>query len=266
MKLPIFLLILWGSEIAGQVPISSHLAASLGQEVFGNGSTDVFSFIRNSAALTRSGKGVGVYAEKKYLMRDLHVLLVAASMQHRKDGLGVWAGWQGSPMLSRFTAAIAFGKALGKVDAGMQLSFQSLLQRGYGNHSAVQSSAGLVWSMSSVFKSAIQVDHFLPGGEPPTGTGIHIRWGWGYQCSPQVLLWVQAGKAASFPISWEGGLQYDPDERFRISGGWRGQAFSPWLGCSWHSKGMVWSVYGSMHPVLGFTPVMQWGVNEKRKQ
>jgi hypothetical protein len=266
MRIYCFLILFLEMNVAAQVRVPFRTSAALGQEVFGNSGHDPFSFLRNTAALPRSGNGVSIYAENKYLLQHLHLLLAAATLKHRSDGFGAWLGWQGTSLFSCFAAAFAFGKSMGKVDAGLQLSYHSLRQQGYGQHRTIQASAGMTWALSPLFRTTVQVDHILRERTRDAVNDLLIEWGWGYQCSPEVLIWLQASKSQPFPLSWEGGIQYRIDDRFRISGGWKAQTSAPWLGCSWFWQKMMVSFYGCMHPVLGFTPGMQWGYTEKRAE
>jgi hypothetical protein len=248
-------------SVFGQGYSPMRTSLYLGQEIFGNHSKDAFSFLRNSGALSQSGSGFGFYAENKYLMPGLHLVIASANFRHRKDGFGCWAGWTGTSHLSQFTAAAAFGKSLGKVDAGFELSYHAFRQIYFGTTKRVQASGGIIWSLSSVFKTTIQVSHFLPSRSSENGLFLDdllIEWGWGYQVSPVVMVWMQAIKNASFPLRWEGGLQYSPMDRLQISGGWRKEQQTPWIGCTWRWDHLSCAIYWRLHPVLGFTPGVQW--------
>lgn len=232
----------------------------LGEGVYGNYPTDVFVFVRNTAALAHSGSGAAVYAEKKFMVQGLHTVMAAGSLQLGRNGIGGWAGWSGTTMLSHFTGALAFGKSLGKIDAGIELSYQIRQQHIYPIDTKVQASFGFCWQVADRFRTAVQVNHFLPDD---TGPPLLIEAGWGWQCADNVLFWMQTSKETLYPASWEAGIQYAVLERLRISGGWNGKMSVPWIGCCWKWDSMQAAVFLRIHPLLGPTPSMQWNYVKK---
>lgn len=104
--------------------------------------TDVFSFIENQAALAKiKAPQAGIYAENRFMLKELRLVSAVAAMPIGKGGAGISVNYSGYKKYNETQVGLAYGKALGdRANLGIQFNYHAHHTEGYNNLSAVTNS------------------------------------------------------------------------------------------------------------------------------
>jgi hypothetical protein len=124
---------------------------------------DVFSFSENQATLSSvSSAAVGIYSEKRFMLKDLNLFMVAAVLPHSSGGIGLLLSYAGNNFYNETTVAFSFGKKLSELlSLGIQFNYYHNRVTGEKASRAVNVDAGVVFHFTETFQTGFHVKNLV---------------------------------------------------------------------------------------------------------
>lgn len=219
--------------------------------------SDAFSFKENQAALASlKSFSAGIYGERKFMLNDLALYQLALALPTTSGNFGIVAVYSGNSLFKESEIGLAYGRSLGKIDAGVQFNYYSARLSEYGNASAVNFEAGLLMHISEKFQSGIHIYNPVRRGFGKEEEKLPMVYsaGFGYDVSQSLFIGCEIEKEEHQPVNVQAGFEYAFDKKLFLR---MGMASSPslfyfGLGFLWNSIRIDASV--SLHQQLGITP------------
>lgn len=232
---------------------------------FGRQSSNVIdASINPSLAALISKPSLGLYVQKKYMLRELSMAVLAASIPIHDDGLTVAAKVFGTADYRERTFVIGYGKTFGVVTAGISTAYTNI-------KIAATKSSVLHNTISSIIKINEEITAGLTVTNPrflaakqnelkgiPTYT-----FGIGWQPSPITYFGFEALKESESSPSIQFLLQYLFSTQFMFSLGWSVTTNQPCVSFSWRPKQIRIETGTAYHPTLGTTPFANFIFNKQ---
>ena len=219
---------------------------------------DVFSFTSNQGALAGLQQvSAGIYAERKFLLKELSVYNLAVALPTTVGGIGFTAKYFGSTDYNESLLGIAYAKNLGKIDIGAQFNYNMIRIAGYGNDAVINFELGTIWHITDKFHTGIHVYNPVGGKFGKSGDeklAAVYKGGFGYEASQKVFLSTEIIKEEDKPVNVRAGLQYNFAEAFFVRTGISTNAAFYYLGAGLSWKNVRLDVTASYHSQLGITP------------
>src|SRR6185295_15079628 len=111
---------------------------------------DVFSFHANQAALAKiKTLSAGIYGEKRFLLNELGLYDVAATLPTSSGNFGLDLRYYGFSDYNESQVGLAYGRSLAsKVDVGVQFNYYNVRIAGYGNASSINFEIGTIFHLT----------------------------------------------------------------------------------------------------------------------
>ncbi len=219
---------------------------------------DALSFVSNPATLSQiKVAGVGLFAERKYSLKELSFYTTALAIPTSYGGFGIIARYNGFKDYNETQFGLAYSKSLGSIDIGAQFNYYSVSIAGYGSSGVVTADAGMIWHILERVNVGIVIMNMVAGklksieAEKPA---IGYKLGIGYDISPLVFLSTEIVKEENNLVNIIAALQYKVDDKFFLRGGIYTSTTSPWLGAGLAWKNFRVDITSSYHPQLGISP------------
>lgn len=226
-------------------------------EAFNPFEADAFSVAANpslSASLKKFT--IGIYNERRYLIKGLDNYLLSAALPLKHGGLALSVKHFSSGAFRQSEAAIAYAKNLGQVDIGAQFNYHTLSIDGYGNASAIVIDAGTVWRITDQLQVVAGI--YNASGARLDKMNEKLAYettcAFGYKVSAQLFLLLEITKQENKPVNIRTGLQYNPANDIIIYAGMEAATGQPYGAFSfqWKHYRLLMSV--RFHQQLGITP------------
>lgn len=212
----------------------------------------------NQAALAGiQSMSAAVYGEKRYGLQELGLYYASVCFPVRFGGIGISANYFGHSNYNETQLGIAYGKKLGRIDVGIQVSSQSIRSAGYGKDRLLTIEGGMIIHLNEQLLAGLHV--FNPNGSK---FGVdHLEKlssifaaGLGFEPSKLLFLSGEIIKETGKPVNINLGLQYLFSKRvgFRIGVYTESPAFYFGPGINW--KSLRLNITASYHPQLGLSP------------
>lgn len=246
------------SQLVGQTlryPLSDGYAR-IG--IYSRNFVDPLSCRFNQAALASiPSAGAAVYGEKRFALQELGLYHAAICIPVSFGGIGVSANYFGFSGYKETQFGIAYGKSLGKVDIGMQISSQSIRITGYGKEAFLTVEGGIIFHLSEQLHAGLHVFN-------PTGSKFGVDHleklssifsaGLGFEPSDILFLSGEIIKETGKPININVGMQYLFSKRVGIRAGVYSESPTFYFGPNFKWNFLRLGVTASYHPQLGLTP------------
>ncbi|HEY0732818.1 MAG TPA: hypothetical protein VGD33_10405 [Chitinophagaceae bacterium] len=231
---------------------------------------DVFSFQSNQASLSKlSSFSVGVYSERRFMMEELSYYTLAAGLPTTSGNFGFTGNYSGSSVAKQMQVGLSYGRSLGKrIAAGAQFNYYHLQLSGYGNASAVNVEAGLLFYVNEQVTAGVHVSN-------PTSTNLNkgdeeklpavYTAGIGYQPSDKLLISAEFQKQEDHDMGVHAGIQYQFGEKLMARAGFTTTTETYMLGLGVQLQMFRLDAIVSVHPYLGITPGLMLLFNRKGK-
>lgn len=223
--------------------------------------TDAFSGTVNQASLAQvKYTTAGVYAERRFLLKELSNFSAAIALPSKLGGFGIAARYFGAENFNTSQLGLGYGRKLhDKIDIGVQFNYNMIKLSGYGSGSAVNFEAGLLLHLTSQLHMGLHAYNPV-GGKFGKMTNEKLASvytaGLGYEVSSILLISTEISKQEDQPVNITAGMQYIFAEHFFVRGGIAGLTghYFGGVGMAW--KKMRLDVVSSWQGQLGFTPAL----------
>ena len=219
---------------------------------------DVLSTTSNQAALVNiRAISAGVYAEKRFFLKELNVYSIGICLPISFGVLGMSAKSFGYSEYNETQIGIAYGKALGNIDIGIQFNYNSFRIPGYGNDDVLNIEVGSLFHISEQLYAGIHV--FNPtgvkfGNNNNEELASVYRAGLGFEASKKVFLCAEVIKEEDKPVTINAGFQYAFAEKLVARLGLFSETTTLYFGIGFQWNQFRMDITSSYHPQLGFTP------------
>lgn len=225
--------------------------------------TDLWAVHHNQAALADLRQaGVGVYYENRFLVKDMSMQGAAVAIPTFKVGtFGVSWSRFGNNLYNDNRVGLAYGMKLFKfLSAGVQLNYlNTYLAENYGSKGNFVVELGVLSQVTKNFRVGFHAYNLsrasLSDRYATEYVPMIFRLGMQYDFSQKVRVALEADKDMVLPPVVKLGVEYLPSEVIQIRVGAATQPFQATFGFGVRFKGIHFDVAGSVHPVLGFSPM-----------
>lgn len=231
---------------------------------------DPLSISSNQAALAGIPSLSGcVYAEKRFQLQELNLYNVVLCLPLHFGGIGLSANYFGTTEYNETQLGIGYGKALGKIDIGMQINFHSLRIAGYGKDNLFNFEAGAILHISEQVYAGLHV--YNPTGSKFGKNQLEklasaYSTGLGYEASEKVFISAEIIKEEDKPVSIHTGIQYVFAKRVFARVGLYTETTNLYFGVGLKWNSFRVDITALYHPQLGFTPGLLLVLEGKPKQ
>ncbi len=260
------------TTVSQQLP-DPLLSAISGGSVYSPDQQDAFGVLVNPAAVSRAGQlSAGIFGERRYALRDLQQFSGLLQCPFQRGGLGMQVDYSGSARMNETTFGLAYGMPLGKqMDAGIRFRHYTLHIPGYVRSSTIWAEAGFLFKLTDQVITGFSFSRSTRSkifAEEPEMTQV-FRMGLGYQPSGKILLVTDWIKQTNRSLIGTCMVLYSFDEGLRLRAGWNLSTGQPVLGAGMCWKSMRSDIMMAYHPLLGFTPMLQFlwhSLNRKKEK
>ena len=249
------LLRLSGHSQSTRYPIAARYTA-LG--AYSKNFADPLSIAANQAALANlKSLGIGIYGERRFLLQELSFYQVATCIPRSHGAFGITASYFGQKDYNETQLGVGYGKALGKIDLGIQFNYHSLQIAGYGKDALFNFEIGAILHISEQVYAGLHI--FNPTGskfgqDNPEKLSAAFSAGLGYEASEKVLISAEIIKEENKPVSINTGFQYVFADAIFARVGIYTESTHLYFGVGSRWRSIRADITASYHPQLGFTP------------
>lgn len=213
----------------------------------GGSFSTVFTVFRNPGALAGLRQTViGLYTERRFLLKEMNVYALAAGMPLSAGVLG-FKLWQfGFSLYREQLAGMGYALPLGdRLQAAVCLNYKV---RGFA------AELGLMWKVTKEVSFGVHL------WEPGLETGAYTA-GLYYAASPQLRLEGEWRKEMFLPLYTRVQCMYRPSPAFLLLAGFTMAPVTQYAGAAFSAGNLRIGVTGSYHGLLGITPgvTLVWG-------
>jgi len=225
----------------------------------------VWSVFTNQAGLIwEQGWQAGLFAENRFLMKELCYEAVALNWSGRPGAFGLSISYHGFQLYNEFKAGITYARKFGKrFSTGVQINYLKIqIAEGYGSKGAISCEIGMMYKPDRSWTIGIQICNPIPvnlSGPPDERLPILFRLGAGYNIAGKVLILVEGEKEVEHPVGLKSGLEV---RLTRSVSGRVGILTDPFMvtgGMGFSIGRLVVDIATGYHMTLGFSPSISIG-------
>ena len=234
-----------------------------GLSAMGRFQGDVFSFLHNQAVLPfRKELLLGAAAEQRFLLNELRLYRLASQFPLYKGVAGIQGYFTNTNGYSAWMCGLAYGMKLNeKIALGTQFNMYQQQAAGYLRLSSFNFNLSLLASPFSDFRAGIQINNagsFFSADKLLFRLPYSYEVAFGYDVSASFFVGCAFTKEENQPLSINAGISYQCSNHLNARFGFVSDTGSCYGGAGISWEKMSVSVNCSYHPVLGFTPGVQW--------
>jgi hypothetical protein len=220
---------------------------------------DVFSFTHNGAALANANNiSAGVFGERRFMLQELSLYNIAAAMPTATGNFGLSAGYFGGSDYNETVIGLAYGRKLGtKVSVGAQFNYNTFKVSGYGNASAINFGAGVIFHITEQLNVGVHTynptNSKIGKNEEEKLPAIYTA-GIGYDVSDKFFFGGEIKKIEDQDVTVNAGVQYKFVDQLFARAGFSSGTTSYYLGLGVLLKSIRIDATASIHQQLGVTP------------
>lgn len=238
--------------------------------------TDPLGFTGNQAALAQTKQaGVGVFGERRFLLKETSTYTMGAAFPTRLGNFGVQLNYAGFINFNEQEIGLAYARQLGKrVDIGVQFNYYGYRVPAYGNASAINFEIGALMHLTDQLNAGFHIYNPV-GGKLGTSASLSIKaeklassykTGLGYDASDHFFIAAEIIKEEDKPVNIAGGLQYRFAKQFFARAGFVSESTSAYAGAGVGWKNFRLDISSGYHPQLGFSPGILVIINFKGRE
>ena len=227
------------------------------------------SFTGNQAALASvKNAGVGVYAERRFLLNETSVYTLAGSLPTALGNFGLQVNYAGFKDFNENKIGLAYARKLGRaVDVGVQFNYYSYRVPAYSNASTINFEIGAMIHVTTKLNVGMHV--YSPvGGKLGKNSDEKLasvyKMGLGYDASDRFFISSEIIKEEDKPINVIAGFQYSFAKQFFAKAGFISESSAAYAGAGVAWKNLQLDISSSYHPQLGFSPGILLIMNFKK--
>jgi len=214
----------------------------------------------NPAAIPwQKGIAAGFSIRNYYLTGDLNSGALIFAWNSRAGGIGLVAGYTGSPLLGQVNAGLSYGRKFGnRFSAGVRLDYYRIQTAGLSRSGNLASfEVGLLYQPDRHWILGLRILNPVPvriSEYPATYLPWEIRVGAGFRPDDNLLITAELTRRDQTPMLFRGGIEYHFARQFVLRAGASGLPFQVCLG-----TGFVWNrfridIAAGYHLQLGISP------------
>lgn len=230
---------------------------------------DVFSFAANQAALAGiSSTSLGIFAERKFMVSEISIYSVAASMPTVLGNFGFQFNYGGFKNYHESRLGMAYARRLGnKIAMGIQFNYSGYRIPSYTIASAINVEAGLIFHLTEQLNAGLHI--YNPIGVK-LGKGLSEKlspvysFGIGYDAAENFYAGIVLIKQEDIPLNITSLIQYNLNRLFYLKGGYSSAGSQAFGGVGFCLKKFRFDIIINYHPQLGVYPGMLLMADVKR--
>ena len=220
---------------------------------------DAFSVNTNQALLPFITTPVaGVYAERRFLLKELTACTAAMAWPLKHSGAGVAINYFGSGQFNTSVISVGYGRVLDEnIAAGIQFNYTMVRAVGYGSSSMVNGGLGFLWRAADKVYVGMHVNNSAGnrfGESAQEKMAAVFTMGVGYEASDKVFTSVEIIKEAGQPPGINAGMQYVFAKQLVVRVALATGNNNYYIGMGWQWKTFRADVVTAYHTQLGYTP------------
>ncbi len=241
---------------------SPALASYPAMGAYSRNFTDVFSFIDNQAALSKIKKPqAGIYAENRFMLKELRLVCGVAAMPFQKGGAGILITSLGYKNYNETQIGLAYGRALGdRANLGIQFNYNAHRTENYNNLTTICFEIGAVFHLSEKMHTGIHAYNPVGGKfNQLSGEKLAASYtlGLGYEASEKLLVNAELVKEELHPVSVSAALHYAFEKAFYIRCGTASGYDRSFAAIGLNRNNFRFDMSLSWHRLLGITPSLR---------
>ncbi len=221
--------------------------------------SDNYSLFNNQAGMAfLKNPSVSIASQRGFFMSEFNTASGGVVLPAKSGVFGVGVSYFGFNVYNEKNAGLSYARLFtDNIAFGVQLDYHSTSIIEYGTQSAVTFEAGL---MAKIFRQLNFGAHIYNPVRAHLGFYGDERLptifnaGLGYTVSEKVLLTVETEKNMDYAARFKAGLEYKPDEKVFIRGGFMTNPFQSSFGAGFRFNNLNIDLASSYHQVLGFSP------------
>lgn len=228
---------------------------------------DVFAAAINPAALASCpGFTAGLYAERKFMLKELTYYTLAAALAARSGGWGMHLHQFAPGSYRQTEAGLGYGRKLGAADLGISFHYRSVNIAGYDKNTTLLAGIGSIWRVSPGVQAGFSIYYPASGKQGREKAGYTYRLGLGCDISEQVLLAGEVLKEEAKPTDIRAGITYKPAAACMLMAGVHAGAARPYAGVAWQWNDWRIQVVVKYQAALGLTSALGFSFTGHTKQ
>ncbi len=238
--------------------------------------SDVYAVFANQAGLANlSGLSASLYAENRFLIKDINLFAAAFALPTKSGTFGLGATYFGNSLYNESQIRLAYGRKLSeKLALGVEFDFVSLSISEYGSKSALTFGLGLQYKISDEFKVGGHVynplrvtlaDSPFPDAEDDKLPMI-IKFGMAYSPSDKVTVLGETEKSLDQDPIFKVGIEYQLIDKLYLRAGVSNSPTNATFGMGVNLGALKIDFASSFHPDLGYTPSVSINFVGKKKE
>ena len=236
---------------------------------------DPLSFTGNQAALAQvKSAGIGVFGEKRFMLSEISVYTLGASLPTRLGNFGILLNYAGFKNFNENKVGLAYARKLGKmIDVGIQFNYYGYRIPVYKNAATINFEIGAMLHLTDKLNAGLHVYNPV-GGKLGTSTSLSMddeklasayKFGLGYDASDKLFISSEIIKEEDKSVNVIAGLQYQFAKQFFAKAGFISESTTAYAGAGVAWKNLRLDISSSYHPQLGFSPGLLLIMNFKPK-
>ncbi len=220
---------------------------------------DAFSFSGNQAALANAKNfSAGIYGERRFMLQELSLYNLAAALPTPSGNFGLRGSYYGNSEYNESQIGLAYGRNLGNIiSIGAQFNYNFFQISGYGNSSAINFEAGIIFHVTEVLNIGLHAynptNARIGKNEEEKLPAVYTA-GIGYDASVNFFFSGEIQKVEDQNVSINAGMQYKILDKIFARGGFTSATSSYYIGAGVMLKIFRIDATATLHPQLGITP------------
>lgn len=208
----------------------------------------------NPAAIAHvRGFSAALFCERRYMLKNLNLLALAATYTRSRRGAGVSVRRFGNSAYSYTSVSINYGMSLGQVALGSDMSYRCVRTRGTASRCALSYGMGSVCSIMEGLYVNVMVQNpvrFTAGDI--AGSAFHT--GLSYRVSSELCVDLKWEKTGSAVAGFSAGILYRFNESVFSQAGYSSAGDQPFVSIGWARSYFRLLITVTYHSVLGASP------------
>ncbi len=245
--------------IVAQAHLLSKASGYLPVFYLSNNYGDVLSSMANPAAQGMlSQSSIGLYGEKRFLLRELNFFQASGMLQTNSGGIGGHVEYFGAALFNQLQATLSYGRLITEGFAvGGGFHFHQVNQSGpYGKANAITGSFGLMAALPGNMRLGISAYNPMRSkwGKSEDRIPAHYSLGLGGDIGRNLFLGASVVKEEGHPLDVQIAMHYQFLDNFFMRGGIATHSANYFAALGWKLTAFRFDLASGYHPQLGWTP------------